>query len=81
MTCTNVSLVSRTPSGTVIRASRKYQWIALHELLGCLSDPFHFSNYQEKVEPFRTFASITTTRLDDRRRMRPEDNPTFKVAY
>ena len=26
-------------------------------------------------------ANIATTRIYDRRRMRPEDSPTFKVSY
>lgn len=34
-----------------------------------------------KVQEWLGHASIATTRLYDRRRTRPEDSPTFKVAY
>lgn len=35
----------------------------------------------EKVQEWLGHASIATTRLYDRRSMRPEDSPTFKVSY
>lgn len=34
-----------------------------------------------KVQEWLGHASIATTRIYDRRKMRPEDSPTFKVAY
>ncbi|MGV8953847.1 MAG: tyrosine-type recombinase/integrase [Cypionkella sp.] len=34
-----------------------------------------------KVQEWLGHASIATTRIYDRRKMRPEDRPTFKVAY
>ncbi len=34
-----------------------------------------------KVQEWLGHASISTTRLYDRRKMRPEDSPTFKVSY
>jgi integrase/recombinase XerD len=34
-----------------------------------------------KVQEWLGHASISTTRLYDRRKSRPEDSPTFKVAY
>ncbi len=34
-----------------------------------------------KVQEWLGHASIATTRIYDRRRMRPEDSPTFKVVY
>ena len=34
-----------------------------------------------KVEEWLGHANIATTRINDRRRTRPEDSPTFKVSY
>jgi integrase/recombinase XerD len=34
-----------------------------------------------KVQEWLGHATVSTTRLYDRRRSRPEDNPTFRVAY
>ena len=34
-----------------------------------------------KVQEWLEHANISTTRLYDRRKTRPEDSPTFKVAY
>ena len=34
-----------------------------------------------KVQDWLGHASISTTRLYDRREMRPEESPTFKVSY
>ena len=34
-----------------------------------------------KVQEWLGHANIATTRIYDHRRTRPEDNPTFKVAY
>ncbi|RAS23891.1 tyrosine-type recombinase/integrase [Paraburkholderia bryophila] len=34
-----------------------------------------------KVQEWLGHANIATTRLYDRRKSRPEDSPTFKVAY
>lgn len=34
-----------------------------------------------KVQEWLGHANIATTRLYDRRKTRPEDSPTFKVAY
>ena len=34
-----------------------------------------------KVQEWLGHANITTTRIYDHRRTRPEDSPTFKVAY
>jgi site-specific recombinase XerD len=34
-----------------------------------------------KVQEWLGHANIATTRIYDRRRSRPEDSPTFKVAY
>jgi site-specific recombinase XerD len=34
-----------------------------------------------KVQEWLGYASISTTRAYDRRGFRPEDSPTFKVAY
>ena len=34
-----------------------------------------------KVQEWLGHANISTTRIDDRRKMPPEDSPTFKVSY
>ncbi|PAW70528.1 MAG: integrase [Opitutia bacterium Tous-C5TDCM] len=34
-----------------------------------------------KVQEWLGHASISTTRLYDRRKMKPEDSPTFKISY
>ena len=34
-----------------------------------------------KVQEWLEHANISTTRICDRRKMRPEDSPTFKVSY
>jgi site-specific recombinase XerC len=34
-----------------------------------------------KVQEWLGHANISTTRIYDRRKSRPEDSPTFKVAY
>ena len=34
-----------------------------------------------KVQEWLWHANISTTRIYDRRKPRPEDSPTFKVAY
>ncbi len=34
-----------------------------------------------KVQEWLEHANIATTRLYDKRKSRPEDSPTFKVAY
>jgi site-specific recombinase XerD len=34
-----------------------------------------------KVQEWLGHANISTTRIYDHRRMRPEDSPTFKVIY
>ena len=34
-----------------------------------------------KVQEWLGHASISTTRLYDRRKSKPEDSPTFKVSY
>ena len=34
-----------------------------------------------KVQEWLGDANVSTTRLYDRRRSRPEDSPTFRVAY
>ena len=49
----------------VERLSKKYQWIALREFLGHLSDHFHFVDYQENVRPFQTASDVTTRGLLD----------------
>lgn len=34
-----------------------------------------------KVQEWLGYANIATTRIYDRRKMRPEDSPIFKVSY
>ncbi len=34
-----------------------------------------------KVQEWRGHANISTTRIYDKRKMRPEESPTFKVEY
>jgi integrase/recombinase XerD len=34
-----------------------------------------------KIQKWLGHANIATTRINDRRKMKPEDSPTFKVSY
>ena len=52
-------------SPQVERLSKKYQWIALYEMLGYLADHYHFGETQSKVKPFLSARQINPRDLLD----------------
>ncbi len=47
------------------RLSKKYQWIALYEFLGFLSDHHHFTGYEDEPQPFSSAKQIGVSHLLD----------------
>ncbi len=47
------------------RLSKKYQWIALNEFLGLLSDHYHFHDFNGRVRPFISARQLDLSELLD----------------
>jgi|GEM_PF-2377813 len=60
----------------VERLSKKYQWIALYELLGHLCDHFHFSDYEDTSIPFSSARQLRLRHLEDPFIIEPPAEPT-----
>jgi integrase/recombinase XerD len=83
-------LKALTGPGVYTCIVKKYADVAGIELLGfCVHSlrttaatnaPEHAADIAV-VQEWMGHASISTTRLYDKRKMRPEDSPTFKVTY
>jgi hypothetical protein len=58
-------VISSGSQKTVERLSKKYQWIALYEFLGYLSDHYHFHGYSDHVRPFASARQLGTRDLLD----------------
>lgn len=68
------TLSHRSEDDRIERLSKKYQWIAYYELLGHLTDHYHFTDYQDVV-PFRTAADISGRGLLDPYVANPHHGP------
>lgn len=54
-----------TNRNSVERLSKKYQWIALYEFLGLLSDHYHFQDFNSRARPFRSAQQLDMSELLD----------------
>jgi integrase/recombinase XerD len=54
---------------------------ALQYALTCTTNALDHDADVAKVQEWLGHANIATTRIYDRRKMKPEDSPTFKVSY
>jgi len=62
--------------------SAEVNWLCVHSLRAtAATNALSHEADIAKVQEWLGHANVSTTRLYDRRKMRPEDSPTFRVRY
>jgi len=87
--CRRSIVRSKSPPGIASPASptggcvaRKSSWKCAHTLRAtATTNALDHDAAIAKVQEWLGHANIATTRTYDRRKMKPEDSPTFKVSY